>query len=70
MNKRFVCGAAAMLMTGLSVSLVTTAEPRDRDTAARVAAPQLKAASYLEPGNSVNTPVSGSPSDGKSTHRS
>jgi mono/diheme cytochrome c family protein len=42
MNKRFVCGAAALLMTGLSVSVVTTAEPRDRDAVAPVAAPQPK----------------------------
>jgi mono/diheme cytochrome c family protein len=42
MNKRLICGAAAFLMTGLSVSVVTTAEPRARDAVAAVTAAQPK----------------------------
>jgi mono/diheme cytochrome c family protein len=31
MSKRILCGSAAILMTGLTVSVLTTAEPRERD---------------------------------------
>ena len=43
MNKRIVCGSAAILMTGLTVSVFTTAEPRaERETATPVVAQQPK----------------------------
>jgi mono/diheme cytochrome c family protein len=34
MNKRMICGSAAILMTGLTISVFTTAEPRDREVVA------------------------------------
>jgi mono/diheme cytochrome c family protein len=37
MKKRIVCGSAAILMTGLTVSVFTTAEPRDREYVAPAA---------------------------------
>lgn len=40
MNKRFLCGSAAILMTGLTVSVFTTAEPSDR----QYVAPRTKVA--------------------------
>jgi hypothetical protein len=40
MNKRIICGCAAILMTGLTVSVFTTAEPRDREYVAPIVAPK------------------------------
>jgi mono/diheme cytochrome c family protein len=42
MKKLIVCGSAAILMTGLTVSVFTTAEPRDREYVAPIVAPQPK----------------------------
>ena len=42
MKKRFICGSAAILMTGLTVSVFTTAEPRDREYVAPIVAPKPK----------------------------
>ena len=42
MKKRFICGSAAILMTGLTVSVFTTAEPRDREYVAPLVAPQVQ----------------------------
>ena len=43
MKKRIICGSAAILMTGLTVSVFTTAEPRaDREPPARTGAPMPK----------------------------
>ena len=41
MNQRIICGSAAILMTGLTVSVFTTAEPRDREYVAPIVAPKL-----------------------------
>lgn len=43
MNKRVICGSAAILMTGLSVCVFTTAEPRDRDAVAPAAKAAVQA---------------------------
>ena len=40
MKKRIICGSAAILMTGLTVSVFTTAEPRDREYVAPIVAPK------------------------------
>ena len=40
MKKRITCGSAAILMTGLTVSVFTTAEPRDREYIAPIVAPK------------------------------
>lgn len=41
MKKRILCGSAAILMTGLTVSVFTTAEPRtDREPSTLAVAPR------------------------------
>lgn len=42
MKKRILCGSAAILMTGLTVSVFTTAEPREREPMGTIVAPQPK----------------------------
>jgi mono/diheme cytochrome c family protein len=42
MNKRIICGSAAIIMTGLTLSVVTGAEPRERESIAPIVAPQPK----------------------------
>jgi mono/diheme cytochrome c family protein len=54
MKKRIICGSAAILMTGLTVSVFTTAEPRDRDYVAPIVAPKPQAdAAAIERGRYV-----------------
>jgi mono/diheme cytochrome c family protein len=51
MKKHIFCGSAAILMTGLTVSVFTTAEPRpERDTQARVAQQPKKNLAAIERG--------------------
>lgn len=42
MRKRVICGSAAIVMTGLTVSVFTTAEPRDREYVAPIVASKPK----------------------------
>ena len=42
MKKRIIGGFAAIFMTGLTVSVITPAAPRDRDSSARVVTAQPK----------------------------
>jgi len=72
MKKRIICGSAAILMTGLTVSVFTTAEPRDREYVAPIVAPKPMhevrfaralvpvdsvAAEFVPPGEPAKSPV-------------
>lgn len=60
MKKRIICSSAAILMTGLTVSLFTSAEPSDREYVlnqyVRSEAPAVSAVpEFVAPGNVVTT---------------